>query len=90
MDKGLPVPKWVLIVWLKIPHMPQNLYAQFIFPSPKVLDFNEKRLQKHPKIIKRLPKKLSKKPANKPAKNPAKKLFSLSMSDNIFMLRGST
>ena len=41
MDKGLTVPKWVLIVWPKIP---QNLSAQFVFPSPKMLDFNEKRL----------------------------------------------
>ena len=44
MDKGLTVPKWVLIVWPKIPQMPQNLSAQFVYPSPKVLDFNEKRL----------------------------------------------
>ena len=44
MDKGLTVPKWVLIVWLKIPQMSQNLSAQFVYPSPKVLDFNEKRL----------------------------------------------
>ena len=44
MDQGLTVPKWVLIVWPKIPQMPQNLSAQFIYPSPKVLDFNEKRL----------------------------------------------
>jgi hypothetical protein len=28
----------------KIPQMPQNLFAQFVCPSPKVLDFNEKRL----------------------------------------------
>ena len=41
MDKGLTVPKWVLIVW---PKMPQNVSAQFVCPSPKVLDFNEKRL----------------------------------------------
>ena len=27
MDKGLTVPKWVLIVWPKIPQMPQNLPA---------------------------------------------------------------
>jgi hypothetical protein len=40
MDKGL----WVLIVWPKIPKMPQNLSARFVCPSPKVLDFNEKRL----------------------------------------------
>jgi hypothetical protein len=44
MDKGLTVPKWVLIVWPKIPQMPQSLSAQFVCPSPKVLDFNEKRL----------------------------------------------
>ena len=28
MDKGLIVPKWVLIKWPKIPQMPQNLSAQ--------------------------------------------------------------
>ena len=28
MNKGLTVPKWVLIVWPKIPQMPQNSYAQ--------------------------------------------------------------
>ena len=44
MDKGLTVPKWVLIVCLKIQQMPQNLFAQFVCPSPKVLDFNEERL----------------------------------------------
>ena len=44
MDKGLTVPKWVLIIWPKIPQMPQTLSAQFVCPSPKVLDFNEKRL----------------------------------------------
>jgi hypothetical protein len=44
MDKGLTVPKWMLIVWLKIPKMPQNLSAQFVCPSPKIPDFNEKRL----------------------------------------------
>ena len=44
MDKELTVPKWVLIVQPKIPHMPQNLSAQFVYPRPKVLDFNEKRL----------------------------------------------
>ena len=44
MDKGLTVPKWVLIVRLKIPQMPQNLSAQLVCPNPKVLDFNEKRL----------------------------------------------
>ena len=44
MDKGLTVPKWVMIVWQKIPQMLQNLSFQFVFPSPKVLDFNEKSL----------------------------------------------
>ena len=45
MDKRLTVPKWALIIWLKIPQMPQNLSAQFVRPSPKMLDFNEKRLR---------------------------------------------
>ena len=36
MNEGLPIPK--------IPQMPQNLFAQFVYPSPKVLDFDEKRL----------------------------------------------
>ena len=44
MDKGLIVPKWVLIVQPKIPQMPQNLSAKFVCPSPKILDFNEKWL----------------------------------------------
>jgi hypothetical protein len=43
MDKELTVPKLVLIVRPKIPQMPQNLSAQFVCPSPKVLDFNEKK-----------------------------------------------
>ena len=30
--------------WPKIPQMPQNLSALFVYPSPKVLNFNEKRL----------------------------------------------
>ena len=38
------VPKWVLINRPKIPQMPQNLSAQIVCPSPKVWDFNEKRL----------------------------------------------
>jgi hypothetical protein len=38
------LPKWVLIVRQKIPLMPQNLSAKFVCPSPKVLNFNEKRL----------------------------------------------
>ena len=28
----------------RIPQMPQNSSAQFVYPSPKVWDFNEKRL----------------------------------------------
>ena len=44
MDKGLTLPKRVLIAWLEILQIPQNLSAQFVCPSPKVLDFNEKRL----------------------------------------------
>ena len=44
MDKGLTIPKLVLIVWPKIPKMPLNLSAQFVCPSLKVMDFNEKRL----------------------------------------------
>jgi hypothetical protein len=35
MDKGLTVPKWLLIVQPKIPQMPQNLFAQFVCPSQK-------------------------------------------------------
>ena len=42
--QAINVPKWVLIVWLKIPQTPQNLSAQYDCPSPKVLDFNEKWL----------------------------------------------
>ena len=41
MDKGLTVSKWVLINCSK---MPQNLSAQIVCPSPKVWDFDEKRL----------------------------------------------
>ena len=44
MDKGLTVPKWVLITWPKIPQMPQNLSAQIVCASPKVWDFDKKRL----------------------------------------------
>ena len=38
MDKGLTVPKWVLIVLTKIPQMLQNLPAQ-----AQSLDFIEKK-----------------------------------------------
>ena len=44
IDKGLTVPKWVVINWPKIPQMPQNLSAQIVCPGPKVWDFDEKRL----------------------------------------------
>ena len=44
MDKGLNVPKWVLKNRPKYPKCPKNLSAQFVCPSPKVLDFNEKSL----------------------------------------------
>ena len=43
MDKGLAVTKWVLIVQTKIAQIPQNLSAQFVCPSPKVWDFDEKK-----------------------------------------------
>ena len=41
MDKGLAVPKWMLIN--RQPQMPQNVSAQIVCPSPKVWDFYEKR-----------------------------------------------
>ena len=44
IDKGLTVSKWVLIVWPKIPQIPQNVSAQFVCQYTKVLDFNEKKL----------------------------------------------
>ena len=44
MDKGHTVPKWALLNRLKILQMPQNLFAQIVCPSPKVWDFDEKRL----------------------------------------------
>jgi hypothetical protein len=37
MDRELTVPKWVLIVRPKIPQMPQNISAQNVCPSPKVV-----------------------------------------------------
>ena len=43
-NKKFTVSKWVLLLWPKIPQIPQNLSAKFVCPSPKVLDFNEKRL----------------------------------------------
>ena len=41
MDKGLTVPKLVLINRPKIPQMLQKLSAQIVCPSPKVWDFDE-------------------------------------------------
>ena len=43
MEKGLIVPKWVLTVQPKISQMSRNLSAQFVCPSPKVWDFNQKK-----------------------------------------------
>jgi hypothetical protein len=48
MDKGLIVPNWVLI---NGPKIPQNLSAQIVCPSPKVLDFDEQSLIGHPKSV---------------------------------------
>ena len=42
MDKGLTVPKWVLINRSKTPQMPQNLSSQIVCLSTKV-DFDEKK-----------------------------------------------
>ena len=47
IHKGLTVPKWaewVLINQPTIPQIPPNLCAQIVCPSPKVWDFDEKRL----------------------------------------------
>ena len=44
MDKGLTVPKWVLINWTKMHQMPQNLSAKFVCPRTKIWGFYEKRL----------------------------------------------
>ena len=43
MDKGLTVPKWVMIVWPKIPQMPQN-YIPNLSAQARKFHFNEKRL----------------------------------------------
>jgi hypothetical protein len=50
MKKGLRVPKWVLINRPKVPQMPQNLSAQIVCPSPKVWEFDEKRLHRAPVV----------------------------------------
>ena len=39
MDKGLTVPKWVLINWQKTTQMRKTLSAQIFYPSPKVWVF---------------------------------------------------
>jgi hypothetical protein len=44
MDKGLTAPKCVLTNPPQITQIPQNLSAQIICPSPKVWDFDEKKL----------------------------------------------
>ena len=44
MNKELTVKKWELVVWPKIPHMPQNISAKLVCPSTEGLDFNEKRV----------------------------------------------
>ena len=43
MDKGLTIPKKVLINWVKIPQMPQNLSAQIVGLSPQFWDFDKKK-----------------------------------------------
>ena len=43
IDKGLTVPKWVLINRPKILQMPQKLSAQIVCSSPKVWDVEEKK-----------------------------------------------
>ena len=40
----LTVPNWVLINQPKIPQMPQDLSAWIVCPSPKVLNFYEKKV----------------------------------------------
>ena len=44
MEKGLVHCTKMGADSLAVSQMPQNLSAQFFHPSPKVLDFNEKRL----------------------------------------------
>ena len=44
MDKGLTVPKLGADSLAENTQIAENLSAQFVCPSPKVLDFNEKRL----------------------------------------------
>jgi hypothetical protein len=44
METGLIVPKRVLINQQKILQMPPDLLVKIVCPSPKVWDFDEKRL----------------------------------------------
>ena len=44
MDKGLTVPKWVLIVWLKILQMPKNLFPNLSAQAQKFWISMKKRL----------------------------------------------
>ena len=39
MDKGLAIPKWMLMNMPKIPQMPQNLSAQIYLPKSKSVGF---------------------------------------------------
>ena len=44
MDKGLTLPKWLLINWPKETQMPKNASAQIVSQSPKAWNFGEKTL----------------------------------------------
>ena len=46
MDKGLTVPKWVLIFLLKIPQMPKKCWARFVYLLTQAQKFGifEKKL----------------------------------------------
>ena len=43
MDKGLTVPKWVLIVWLKITHNAPEFICPICLPKPKSSGFQWKK-----------------------------------------------
>jgi hypothetical protein len=43
MDKGLTVPKWVLVVWPKIPQMPPEFICPICLPKPKSSGFQSKK-----------------------------------------------
>ena len=45
MDKGLSVPKWMLINWLEILQMFLKFLAPFVCPSPKF--FKKKKGKKN-------------------------------------------